>query len=279
MAPQRTGLAIAVDPQTGRLWIADDLLDEVWSVSVDATNPTADQKELSFPLTNAQRPDRQLMVHDPGMAFSPDGQFMVMSDTSTANGGGRLNFDNNNRENWDPDANLTKGLLWPYCGKSLGIFKCPSDQSTVNVRGQIRPRVRSMSVLNWVGGRGEGRPMEWSGPGWKIYRKSSDMIDPGPVRTFVFLDEREDSINDAMFVVDMTGFPDTPRALRIIDILASYHGGAGGFSFADGHSEIKLWRDARTKPPLVKSNVIPYDRPSPDNRDITWMQERATRRE
>ena len=88
--PVPTGLAIAVDPQTGRLWIADDLLDEVWSVSVDATNPTADQKELSFPLTNAQRPDRQLMVHDPGMAFSPDGQFMVMSDTSTANGGGRL---------------------------------------------------------------------------------------------------------------------------------------------------------------------------------------------
>jgi sugar lactone lactonase YvrE len=88
--PDPTGLAIAADPQTGRLWVADDLLDEIWSVSADPVNPTADQKELSFPLSNPERPERQLSVHDPGMAFSPDGKFLVLSDTSTVNGGGRL---------------------------------------------------------------------------------------------------------------------------------------------------------------------------------------------
>ena len=31
------------------------------------------------------------------------------------------------------------------------------------------------------------------------------MVDPGPSNTIVLLDEREDSINDGYFVVDMAG--------------------------------------------------------------------------
>jgi len=193
--------------------------------------------------------------------------------------GGWLDFDNSNRENWDPEANLKTSLLWPYCGQSAGIFKCPGDRSTVNVRGKVLPRVRSMSMLNWVGGRGENIQMGWSGPGWRIYRKYGDMTDPGPSMTFVFLDEREDSINDGMFVVDMTGYPNNPSAFHIVDIPASYHGGSGGLSFADGHSELKSWKDPRTKPRLQRGVIIPYDNPSANNPDIAWLQERATRRE
>ncbi len=81
------GAAIATDPVTGRLWAADDTRDEVWSIDV-ATG--VDQKEISFPLNDASRPDRQMDFHDPGMAFAPDGSFLVVSDTSTVNGGGRL---------------------------------------------------------------------------------------------------------------------------------------------------------------------------------------------
>ncbi|MBI4663575.1 MAG: type II secretion system protein [Verrucomicrobia bacterium] len=191
--------------------------------------------------------------------------------------GGWLDFDGSRTENWDPALHLKTSILWPYCGNSAIIFKCPADRSVVNVRGQRLPRVRSMSMLNWIGGRGEDRPMGWSGPGWRIYRRYSDMTDPGPANTFVFLDEREDSINDGMFVVDMTGFPGQPRQFQIVDLPASYHGGSGGLSFADGHSEIKRWQDPRTKPPLVQGVIIPYGRPSPSNPDISWMQERATR--
>ena len=69
-------------------------------------------------------------------------------------------------------------------------------------------------MLNWVGGRGEGVAMGWSeatGP-WRIYRKETDFVDPGPSNSFVFLDEREDTINDAMFVVDapQTASPTSP---------------------------------------------------------------------
>ena len=191
--------------------------------------------------------------------------------------GGWLDFNPNNRENWDVDANITKSLLYKYIG-TPDVYKCPADRSVVKVRGKTYPRVRSMSSLIWVGGRGENLPIGWSGPEWRIYRKMSDMVDPGPANTFVFLDEREDTMNDGMFVVDMTGYPDQGSRFRIIDIPASYHNKAGGFSFADGHAEIKKWRDERTMPPFKPGVVTPYDFPSPNNKDVLWMQERATRR-
>jgi len=155
----------------------------------------------------------------------------------------------------------------------------------VNVRGAIKPRVRSMSMLCWVGGRGEGLPLSWSDtaygtrPGeYRIYRKYHDMINPGPARTFVFLYEREDSINDGMFVVDMRLYPQTPES--VVDWPANYHGGAGGFSFADGHSEIKKWITTRFLEPPLKNQARPFPTPLGGelNKDVQWMQQRATRR-
>jgi hypothetical protein len=81
--------ALAVDPTTGRVWVAADGLDEVWSLDPSLT-PTADIKELSFPLKDPPVAFRQMKFHDPGMAFATNGAFLVLSDTSTAGGGGRL---------------------------------------------------------------------------------------------------------------------------------------------------------------------------------------------
>lgn len=90
--PAPAANALAVDPTTGRIWVQDDVRDEIWSI--DATpgmeSAAPDQKEVSFPLTNPNRTDLQLDAHDPGMAFATNGAFMVLSDTSVANGGGRL---------------------------------------------------------------------------------------------------------------------------------------------------------------------------------------------
>jgi hypothetical protein len=83
------GQAMAVDPNTGRAWIADDVLDEIWSVDVTG-GPTAETKEISFPLVADTPSFRQINFHDPGMAFATNGAFLVVSDTSTAGGGGRL---------------------------------------------------------------------------------------------------------------------------------------------------------------------------------------------
>ncbi len=200
-----------------------------------------------------------------------------MSNTAPGNGWGWLDYSGNNNENWDVNANITKSIIWKYCGKNASIFKCPSDRSVVSVRGRVLPRVRTMSMLNWVGGRGEDRPMNWSNNEYFIYRKSTDFRVPGPSRTFVFLDEREDSINDGMFVVDMMVYPNTTET--IVDFPASYHGGSGGFSFADGHSELKRF----TSPKILEKPLIGVVRPYPTplngvlDKDAQWMQERATR--
>ena len=131
-----------------------------------------------------------------------------------------------------------------------------------------------MSMDIWVGGN-EGTDGGW-GPSWKVFTKLGQMLNPGPSKTFVLLDEREDSINDGFWVLSMEGYPDVSKA-EIVDFPASYHGQAGGFSFADGHSEIRKWRDKRTMPPLVPNGTIPSTQPCPGSVDVAWLWDHATR--
>src|SRR5436190_3679457 len=128
--------------------------------------------------------------------------------------------------NWDAETTLKQGNLWPYC-RSIGIFRCPADPSTaIDSSGRRVPRIRSMSMSNWVGGNGDSPGTNYRGywglaGRWHVYRKISQMVVPGPANTYVLLDERKDSINDAYFVVEMDGFPNTNN-LRMIDWPASY---------------------------------------------------------
>jgi prepilin-type N-terminal cleavage/methylation domain-containing protein len=228
---------------------------------------------------------------------------IVYASSASANGGGSsdptdpyvwvtgfLDFAPNNSSNWDVSRDIQKSPLWPYCGGSRGIWKCPADRSFVvpssgPFAGRRVPRVRTMAMSIWDGGFGgslkTGLPGV-SSPPWQLFLKVSDMRDPGPSRTLLFWDEREDAINVGNFGIDMAGYPGQPGATEFDqDLPASYHHGAGGLSFADGHSEIKKWRDPRTTPPvrtgsnwLLAAGIIP----SPNNQDITWLQDRATRR-
>ena len=120
--------------------------------------------------------------------------------------------------------------------------------------------------------------VESFGSGFRQYKNMSDVVDPGPTRTWLFLDEREDSINDGEFVVGMNGYPDKPQQWMIVDYPASYHNAAAGFSFVDGHSEIKKWQDKRTMPALKKGQLIPLNVSSPNNKDAFWMMDRSTRK-
>ncbi len=187
---------------------------------------------------------------------------------------GNLDFNVGNASNWNIDRDLTNSLLWSYCGKSAAIWKCPADRSTVTVKGVTYPRVRSIAMNAWF----DSTDVSGFGPGFRVYKKMSDLIEPGPSGTWLFLDEREDSINDGEFVVGMNGYPDKPTLWTIVDFPASYHNRACGFSFADGHSEIKKWTDARTFPVLKKGQGLSLNVPSARNQDVSWMMERSTRR-
>ncbi len=190
--------------------------------------------------------------------------------------GGPNNPDNTNT------LYLTKSLLAPYGASSVGIWKCPADKSLSTIGGRRYPHVRTVSMNCWFNSElmFQALGLQQQAKDWKIILKTSEMISPGPAQTFVMLDERDDSINDGWFYVKMNGFdPDVPSQLLIADYPSSYHNGAGGLNFADGHSEIKRWLDARSNPHHQDDVHLPTSsKPSPRNLDVRWLQERATGR-
>lgn len=168
---------------------------------------------------------------------------------------------------------LEQSLLAPYC-KGFGVWRCPGDKSMSTHGGASIPRVRSVSMNSWLY---TGRLSE--SPGYRVIKKMSDMTDPGPSMTWTLIDEREDSIDDGYFAVNMTGHPNLPRTIIWVNFPASYHGNAAGMAFADGHSEIKRWRDSRTMPPLVRGQALTLNVSSPNNDDLIWLQQRTTNKE
>ena len=118
----------------------------------------------------------------------------------------------------------------------------------------------------------------WSpSPPWRVYTKTSEMTRPPPSSLWVIVDEGPDSVNDAAFAVTMGSWP-TRYVTIWQDVPATYHGGGCGFSFADGHSEIKMWMDKRTLSlrPTYTRSVTGVTQANPDNPDILWVMERTT---
>jgi prepilin-type N-terminal cleavage/methylation domain-containing protein/prepilin-type processing-associated H-X9-DG protein len=152
------------------------------------------------------------------------------------------------------------GLLWDY-NKSLGIYKCPADRSTVTI-GSIRyPRVRSISMNGNMNGNSWYTAVIDSA--FFTFRKYTQIQRPPPVQAFVFVDEHPDDIDDGYFFVIL----DKKGAWG--NLPASYHNGAGGLSFADGHAEIKKWRD-----PDTLAAKIPTTPLGPN--DVPWTQLRTS---
>jgi prepilin-type N-terminal cleavage/methylation domain-containing protein len=204
-------------------------------------------------------------------------------------GGDAQNFANTNltwavgwldNSTYRNDNTNTVILMLSQLGKfssTPGIYKCPADMSKSRGRSGP-PRVRSVSMNAYVGTRynrsagSENRP--YTG-GYKQFIKAADM--PSPARIWVTIDEREDSINDGWFAVNMESYdPQRPGGYIIVDYPATYHNRAGGLSFADGHSEIRKWVDGRTAPILRPGQLLPLGQPSPNNKDVDWLQERTS---
>jgi len=189
---------------------------------------------------------------------------------------------------WPDNTNtvfLRDSHLFPYL-RTVEVWLCPGDQSQSTLGGRRHRRVRSVAMNCYLGSydasTGEIDSSQIT-PGHRVVRKSSDLIEPSPSQTFVLLDERDDSINDSYFVTDMSGLdPRQPSAWAVIDYPSSYHNGAGGLNFADGHSEIRRWRDPRTSPPHRNDWHLPLQNPGracPGNQDLGWLMERASSRD
>ena len=186
---------------------------------------------------------------------------------------GILNWDGNNRDNWDLTNTLVKGTIWKYTSGTQKIYKCPADVYLTKAPN-ARPRLRSNSINAWMGMH-DGKPT-WFGnsPPWRMFLRESDVLVPS--ETWVFVDEHPDSINDGFFCTDMNPAPNLSAAV-LPDCPASYHNGACGFVFADGHSEIHRWVNPRTRIPVKRVDNFNAGNQS-NNKDIEWLWSKTTQR-
>jgi prepilin-type N-terminal cleavage/methylation domain-containing protein/prepilin-type processing-associated H-X9-DG protein len=186
-------------------------------------------------------------------------------------------------------AYIQAGLLYQYT-KNVALYSCPADRSSVSAFSIGFPHVRSMSMNAWL----QPLPLNDASPPWpngtddsglRVYTKESDLTIPGPVNTWVFIDENPCSINDGWFVIDPTETT-TVNGLVVpewVDCPATYHNGACGISFADGHVQIKKWTDKAVLN-ISLNGVIPNPSPwiSPQTpksttpADSLWLANRST---
>jgi len=142
----------------------------------------------------------------------------------------------------DPTTtNIQAGLLFKHVG-SPGVYRCPSDRSTVmNHPGLLR--TRSYSINNWL--NGDGDPTDYyphpanpnNEPADKT--KLSQLIDPPPSGIFGFVDEHEHSIDDGLMTVGnpVNNVPDIWYKLP-----ADRHSQGCNLSFVDGRVEHWHWK-------------------------------------
>lgn len=156
--------------------------------------------------------------------------------------------------------------LSPYISKNTQVFRCPGDRflSARQRAAGWHERIRSISMNYTLGN-------EWDLPlfGTKGRTRSSQIA--APSMTWVFVDEHADSINNGFFTVyqDKDSWDDLP---------AAYHNGACGFSFADGHSEIKKWQQPLTKKAVRYDNSFSWRNitiPKNQLQDLAWIRERT----
>ena len=172
----------------------------------------------------------------------------------------------------DP-AWIRLGCIYPYV-KQVGVYRCPADISTALVNGQLQPRTRSMSMNAWLG------PYNvWnSSANGRIFYKEAALSVMGAVNVWLFMDENPYSVNDSYMAEFPPPGPTTGANLNWVDYPASYHNGAGGIAFCDGHAQIRKWTDSSVLTMKIPSPNTPSLAPNPIScPDLPWLQNLTTR--
>jgi prepilin-type N-terminal cleavage/methylation domain-containing protein len=139
-------------------------------------------------------------------------------------------------------SNIVKGSLFTYV-RSTDVYRCPADKSFV--RGGTAPHTRSYSLNVWLNGYTDGiSPSFPNGTGASPQSnpmdktKPNQLIDPTPPKTFVFMEENEQSIDDGMMVIEN---PAEGQWYKWWDMPSDRHNGIGIASFADGSVKPVKW--------------------------------------
>ncbi len=125
------------------------------------------------------------------------------------------------------------GTLYPYL-KNVDVYKCPLDSSRVSGYPNLE-RTRSYAMSAYLGGDNGDTDS-------RVKVKLSELAEPGPSQTFVFIEEHENSLWGAGFTV-LT--PTQAALLSKAGISGStpsdLHERGCHLTFADSHVEFWKW--------------------------------------
>ena len=161
-------------------------------------------------------------------------------------------------------TNIEMGVLFPYT-KSTALYVCPTDKSTVTGTKGLR-RTRSYSAspdASEMHSKGwDWTPADFPDFPWSLTLSRCQIAPPGPSKTFIFIDEHEQSIDDGILAVDSDVWWKMP---------ADRHSQGCNLSFTDGHVEHHRWQ----APKKFKT----YQQPASatdggkDRLDLCWLYE------
>jgi len=152
--------------------------------------------------------------------------------------------------------------------QNINLYRCPASHCMVRESGGIFPLVRTVAMNGWV-----GPDRAWEGTNYQIFNKLGDFTRVALSDVLLFVDERDDSVDDGYFAIEMMK-PD------IENIPSDSHAGAGALSFVDGHAEIHRWATPDVLIPQVTGQATSQrgngNAVSPSNADMIYLQQHGT---
>jgi prepilin-type N-terminal cleavage/methylation domain-containing protein/prepilin-type processing-associated H-X9-DG protein len=151
--------------------------------------------------------------------------------------------------------------------RSANLFRCTASRITAQEGNARYPVVRTISMSGWMGYNTP--PFS---PGYEVFLKTTDLTRLSASDALVFVDERDDSIDDGYFAIDMA-------INQIANVPAGYHAGSGAVTFADGHAEIHRWQSPEVltrQQSGVETSKKELISASPNNVDLIWLRAHAT---
>jgi prepilin-type N-terminal cleavage/methylation domain-containing protein/prepilin-type processing-associated H-X9-DG protein len=157
--------------------------------------------------------------------------------------------------------------IGPYA-KNPGVYRCKSSKVVTSEGGIQYPLSRTVSMNGWLGYINT----VWNGEPYTCFRKTTDFLRLAPVDALVFLDERDDSVDEGYFGISM-------QQNWIVNVPSNFHTGSGTVSFGDGHVELHKWRTREFQIPQqsgLNPSISKFFTVAADNTDMLWLRGHAT---
>lgn len=157
--------------------------------------------------------------------------------------------------------------------RTAGVYKCPSDRTTIEIKDRAFPKTRSYALNGYLGWQAPIVEASFLSPRHQLYLKTGDLGGAAPSQLLQFIDTAPGNICNSAFVIaigsNLEGL--------YYHLPSAQHRRRGNLSFIDGHVETRTWKDPTTTR-LARERWIPdhISLQYPGNPDLAWLQERAS---